>query len=645
MCGICGIAYADGFRSPDESQLIAMCDALQHRGPDDAGHWIDGGIGLGSRRLAILDLSPRGHMPMTTASARSWIVYNGEIYNHADLRAELVSKGHVFRSRTDTEVLLALYAAEGPSMLSRLNGMFAFAIWDAGSRTLFAARDRLGVKPLYYAEHQRGLFFASEQKALFAAGVPATFDSSTWEELLCFRYVAGDRTPFVGVKRLLPGHCFTFSDGQLRIRRWWHYAERVRERREDLPADHVRWFQETFDSAVAMRRISDVPVGVLLSGGLDSGSVAASLASQAGAGVSSFTVRFDESGFDEGELAAQVASTWSLTRRELKIPPDRLLDRMERASWLNDEPLGHASDIHLGAIAELAKPHVTVLLSGEGADELLGGYVRYEPLRHPTLVRGLRPLLSPLAPYAAIGSRLQKLARFLTLPDMRAFGLFNACEVLPAELHVLGMPVSGRFPYREQVWDAAEQLFPADLARQAMFSDQHTFLCSLLDRNDRMTMGASIECRVPFLDFRLVEGVAALPSSVLFAGRQRKSLLRDAVGHRLPAAVLRGGKWGFGVPWSRYLRTEPSLRQLVQTLPERDPIRNGPFLREGVTRTIDAFLAGDNSNAHIVRQLVMVAAWHAAACGPTARTASPVLDRHAGLVDAALSPQPRWQPT
>ncbi|MBA3714110.1 MAG: asparagine synthase (glutamine-hydrolyzing), partial [Pyrinomonadaceae bacterium] len=292
MCGICGIVHRDRAYPMSESVLLKMRDSLTHRGPDDAGQYLAPGIALGTRRLSILDLSQRGHMPMSTEDGRYWITYNGEVYNFQELRSELESRGHAFRSHTDTEVVLRLYAEQGPAMLDRLNGMFAFAIWDSQERVLFLARDRVGVKPLYYAFEGDALYFASEEKALFAAGLAPKFDTTTWEELLCFRYVAGEQTPFVDVKRLLPGHYLLWKDGGVQIRRWWHLAERAAAQRESLPKNPLQWFEEIFNSAVDLRRISDVPVGVLLSGGLDSSSVATSLASQAGSGVSSFTVRF-----------------------------------------------------------------------------------------------------------------------------------------------------------------------------------------------------------------------------------------------------------------------------------------------------------------------------------------------------------------
>ena len=605
MCGICGIVGPRDY-PVHEDVLVAMRDAMVHRGPDDAGLYLGAGVGLASRRLAILDLSDRGRMPMSTPDGRYVIVYNGEVYNFLELRAGLEAKGITFRSSTDTEVLLYLYQEEGPAMLHRLNGMFALAIWDARERTLFLARDRLGIKPLVYAVQGGVLYFASEEKALFAAGVTPEFDTSTWEELLLFRYVAGERTPYRGVKRLLPGHTGFWRDGTLTTRRFWHLGEAARQSHVPSPAD--AWFRDLFDSAVDLRRISDVPLGVLLSGGLDSGSVAASLARQVGASLDCFNVRFTQRGYDEGARAKSIADRWKLLYHDLFVPETSLWDRLQQAAWFNDAPPAHGSDLFLHAVSEFAKPRVTVLLSGEGADELLGGYVRYRPLSMPTAMACLRPSLSAAAAAFHLNGRVGKLARFLGLGDMESFVLFNPCEVLPAELRRFGMELEGGWEFRRQILAEAESLYPGEYVRQAMYLDQHTFLCSLLDRNDRMTMGASIECRVPFLDYRLVEGLASLPSGIIGDGNKR--LLRQAIGNRLPVEVLRGRKWGFAVPWSTYLRSVPELKEFVRELPDVEPIRSGPLEPRSIRRAVDAFMAGSDRNAALIQELVMISVWH-----------------------------------
>jgi len=627
MCGIAGAAWNRPGSPVDERTLVAMRDSLRHRGPDDSGHWIDEGVALASRRLAILDLSERGHMPMFSEDGRYCIVYNGEVYNYRDIRPLLEGRGYRFRSDTDTEVLLNLFAEEGPAMLDRLNGMFAFAIWDLRERAMFIARDRLGIKPLYYAFRDGSFVFGSEEKALFEAGIPAEFDPACWEELVCFRYVAGEKTPFRGVKRLLPGHYLRWKDGEITVRRWWNLSERARSHRDELPRDPLRWYGETFDDSVRLRRISDVPVGVLLSGGLDSSCVAGALAEQAGSGVASFTVRFADAGYDEGPLAKQVAERWALQYHELTVSDEELFSRVRRATWLHDEPLAHGNDLHILAISEYAKPLVTVLLSGEGADETLGGYVRYQPLRYPALLSGGRAAMPILSRIPKLNNRIRKLRRFLNLGAIDRFVLFNACDVLPNELAPLGMRTSGEYEYREAVLEEAQLLYPSEPARQVMYSDQHTFLCSLLDRNDRMTMGASIECRVPLLDYRLVEGVAALPSSAVFDGPRGKGkrLLRETAGKRTPESVRSGRKWGFATPWWRYLRESSDLRDIVHNLPRTPPFDSGPFEPRRLQATVDAFLSGDDQLHMLVRQIAMIALWHDSCCGdrrPVAQAAA-----------------------
>jgi asparagine synthase (glutamine-hydrolysing) len=612
MCGICGIVHADPTRVVDESELLAMRDAISARGPDDAGTYAASGVALGSRRLSILDLSPRGHMPMRTEDGRYHIAYNGEVYNAAELRRALEEKGVRFRSGTDTEVVLQLYAAEGPSALERLNGMFAFAIWDAVKRELFLARDRLGIKPLYYVNDGETLRFASEQKALFASGVRPSFDAATWRELLCFRYVAGEATPYEGVRRLLPGHFMLWRDGSVSLHRWWKLSERASSVEGLSRSALASWYRETFDDAVRLRRISDVPVGVLLSGGLDSGTVAASLAAQSGEGIHSFTVSFGDEGYDESPLARKVAEKWRLTYHETRLDGSELCQRLMRAIWLNDEPMVHGNELHIWAISEVAKRTVTVLLSGEGADETLGGYVRYRPLKHLGALRAASALLPRGFVASRTEGRIRKLARMLDLGSRDAFVLFNACDVLPVDIEPLGVDGEDDFAYRREMLSEAQAAHPGEPLRQAMYLDQHTFLCSLLDRNDRMTMGASIECRVPFLDYRIVERLAASPTAALFPDGRSKAVLRDALGDRLPPEVLAGKKWGFGVPWSTYFRTVPELRRIVEELPEARPVRDGPFDGRALRALTRRFLDGDVRTDAVVRQLAMIVIWHRA---------------------------------
>jgi asparagine synthase (glutamine-hydrolysing) len=286
------------------------------------------------------------------------------------------------------------------------------------------------------------------------------------------------------------------------------------------------------------------------------------------------------------------------------------MEQVRRASWFNDEPLAHVNHGHLLLISEYAKPWVTVLLSGEGADEVMGGYVRYRPLYFPTLLNLARPVFPPVARALGLGRRWDKLSRFLALGSIDRAVLMNSCDTLPDDLEAIGMTPSRRYPFREEILAEAHALFPGEPVRQVMYSDQHAFLCSLLDRNDRMTMGASIECRVPFLDYRLVEGLAGLSSQALLSFRESKHLLRKSLGSRLPKAILEHRKWGFGVPWSRYLRERPDFMEVLHELPNLKPVCDGPFDRARLKAVLQSFLSGDDRQQALVLQLVLIAIWH-----------------------------------
>lgn len=607
MCGICGVVSMGNAPPLNEEHLTRMRDSLLHRGPDDAGNYLGPGAALASRRLAILDLSPKGHMPMTTEDGRYQIVYNGEVYNFEDLRDQLIRRGIPFRSGTDTEVILKLFALDGPAMLHQLNGMFAIAIWDTRERSLFLARDRLGVKPLYYVTQREKFYFASEEKAFFAAGLSAKFDSTNLEELIYFHYIAGGKTPFEGVRRLLPGHFLIWQQGKIQISRWWNLAEKARQLRGKI-TDPPAWLRSTFDDAVRLRRISDVPVGVFLSGGLDSSSVVASMALENSTQVSTFTIGFEESAFDESGVARLTASQYKTNHHELKVPLAKLADHLIEAARFLGEPMAHASDIHLWMIAAYAKNKATVLLSGEGADESMAGYGWYR----------LYQLLPVLKRFRAGASMLQKLHpkfhqldQFLSLRDDHQLLLRNFSDHLPDRLAAFGLPaLQGPFEYRQSVLREAAELYPEEPVRQAMYYDQHTYLCSILDRNDKMTMAASVECRTPFLDYRLIEGLASLPTHQLLQGWKTKPLLRRALGARLPSALQRQKKRGFDVPWPRYLREHRGLKERVLQLPQHPFWGNYPIDKKRMTDALSAFMRGDETHARLIWHLSMVVIWY-----------------------------------
>ncbi len=607
MAGICGVVHKDLDFRFDRARLRNMRDSLACRGPDGWTEHVAGRVALASRRLCLVDLNADRRVPATSADGRHAIVCDGTVLNYRSLRSTLDPPPGGFRSNTDSEVLLHLYAQRGPAMLDSLNGAFAFAIWDNEKGELFLARDRLGMKPLCYAVRGGAFYFASEEKALFAAGLANEFDESIWPELMVFRYVAGERTPFRGVSRLLPGHYLTWRDGDYRTTRWWNLGERTLARREDLPSQPCEWFSATLDDAVRLCRTGEVPVGLLLSAGLDSAAIAACLSAEGAAGLASFTVLSAEPGHNDGAQAQAVADACDLDYHELPLAPDELAGLIEPATWLDDVPLAHGFETQLLGVAEYANSRARILLSGAGGDETLGGYMRYWPLRWPALAggagasnaRGLLRLNGPVG----------RLARWPRLGSPGGFVMFNGCNVLPPDIEALGCEPCPEFPYREQVLEEALRVYPEQPVRQALYLDQHTYLVSVVDRIDRMTMGASAECRLPLLDYRLVEGLAALPGSVLLPCRRSKGLLRQAMGARLPDGIRSGHKWGSGIPWGHYLRNVPFLRRMVEALPNTGPVRGGPFRPLLVRRVADAFLSGDDYYEPLIRRLLMTAVW------------------------------------
>lgn len=606
MCGIGGILKKD-LNSPVEQGILEkMNQVLAHRGPDATKIWSEGPIGFLHRRLSIIDLSEQSNQPFFSQDIRYSMVFNGEIYNYKELKVYLEGKGHVFHTHSDTEVLLNLYIEEGEKCLDRLNGMFAFAIWDFYNQELFIARDRIGVKPFYYTETPQFFAFASEQKALFQTGLAAEIDPAKLDELLLFRFVAGEDTLFKNVKRLLPGHYAKIKNGRLSIMRWWKLSEQALK----VPSinNPFEWFKETFDSSLRYRMISDVPVGVLLSGGLDSSSVAASISLQGYQDIASFTVVFDEEGYNEGPLAKLVAQKFGLRYHELMLKGDQLMSDLEASSWFHDEPLAHQNDAHLFAIARYAKKHVTVLLSGEGSDELMAGYVRYRPLQYHHELAMLKPLVA-LGASLTQKHRLKKLSAIVKLSEKNQ-ALYNSCNFSPEDLQRFNLHIAENFPYREKIFQESRELYPNNLLRQGMYLDQHTFMCSLLDRNDRMTMGASIECREPFLDYRLVEGIASLPDHVLTKGSKGKYLLFNTYGKKLPMEVQQFKKWGFGIPWGNYLRSDSVFQNRIKNMYRNELFTMGIFASLDIKKVVDQYLKGDNSSEILVRQLFMLDVWH-----------------------------------
>lgn len=611
MCGIAGIFHFDLSKEVDSLVLNRMRDSLEHRGPDDYGSMIHKNVGLAHRRLSIIDLSNLAAQPFTSSDGRHSIVFNGEIFNFLELRKELEDKGVTFRSRTDTEVLLYLYQAYGETMLEKLNGMFAFAIFDKEQNELFIARDRIGIKPLYYQIVDNSLYFASEPKAFFAIGIDAEINKDSLEELLLFRYVAGENTCFKNVKRLLPGYCGKIRpNGDFKVRQWWNLYEKILANRENIPSNPYKWFEDSFNSSVSYRTISDVPVGIMLSGGLDSGSIAAALNNNNHMDLAAFTVAFEHKSYNEGHLAQKVARKFGLNYHEIKLKGPELLKFLDKASWYHDEPLVHQNDAQMLALANYAKKHVTVLLSGEGGDEFMGGYVRYKPLNYYKFLSlaGSTSVFLKHIHKGSIVNRFEKLSRYTKGNDLRSLVSLNSNDVYPYDFKKLGKDINpDKFEYRNRVYEEARSLYPKDPARQAMHMDLFIHMASVLDRNDRMTMGAGIECRVPFMDYRLMEMIPALDSSHLLKGKKGKFLLFNSVAQKLPEEVLSFKKLGFSVPWENYFRNDEQFNDFTSRLHKSETWE--PFEGINIKAINKRYQENEFVANSLVRQVYMIDLW------------------------------------
>jgi asparagine synthase (glutamine-hydrolysing) len=563
-----------------------MTSIMRHRGPDDAGIWTgpagSGAIGLGHRRLSIIDLTAAGHQPMANEDDTWWLTYNGEIYNHRDVRRDLQAAGHRYHSETDSETIIHAHEEWGDAAVQRFRGMFAYGLWDSRRERLTLVRDRLGVKPLYYAVTDTALLFGSEVKALLSSGlVKARPDLDAVSEYLAFGFIAGDGTMFQGIRKLPPGHILTWEKGRIRIERYWEIRfEPVA--RSDEPAQQER-LAELFQESVQLRLMSDVPLGVFLSGGLDSSAIAAVTARFLDRPLQTFSVGFESRYYSEFSYAREVAAHVGADHHEVVLTGQSFFDAVPRLTWHEDEPLWGTASVALYAVSELARQHVTVVLTGEGSDELFAGYDRYWmtalnaqiqrwyrllPASARALLR--RGLLSQAVPERLRRSLGHTIIRYESMPDGLVldnwFGVFppewqeaHAGPVLRAQLAHTDARAS-----RRAVFDEARG---KDLVDRFLELDVKTSLVELLMKQDQMSMATSIESRVPFLDHKLVEFAASLPASSKIRGFSGKQVVKDAFRSILPGSIIDRRKMGFPVPWEQWLR-EPFMDAVETTLTE-----------------------------------------------------------------------------
>jgi asparagine synthase (glutamine-hydrolysing) len=626
MCGITGWANLDSQTPPaDGAQnlLHAMCERMVHRGPDSEGLMVTTGVALGMRRLAIIDLVT-GEQPVYNEDHSIAVVLNGEIYNYRELRDDLEKRGHSFRSASDTEVLPHLYEEYGAEMVQHLNGMFAFALWDTKRRRLLLARDRFGEKPLYWGVFANTLLFASEAKVLLAhPAVQPSVNLQALRQYLSFDYVPAPLSIYEGINKLSAAHLLILEDGRIDVRPYWRLSYKKSEPVPNLQeaADHLR---ELLADSVRMRLVSDVPLGVFLSGGIDSSAVTALAVRASSETVRTFSISFAESSFDESKYARKVAEFLGTDHHEERFSVDLAANLVsEIGSWM-DEPLSDPSLVPTYLLSRFTRKHVTVALGGDGGDELFAGYQMYQGHRlaniYEKVPRALRRgLIEPLVKLLPVKTKNlsfdYRARRFVSGADHDAvarhhiwFGSFTAAEqeeLLTPEVQ----QVSDGDVYRD-----ARRLFAdcdaVDVVERMQSLDTQLYLAEdILAKVDRSSMAVSLEVRAPFLDPRIAEYVASLPPSYKLRGQKSKYILKRSMDGLLPPFVARRGKKGFGVPFAEWLKGK--LRPLARDLlsPERVK-RAGVFNPAYVSRLQDEHERGVANHRKLLWTLLMFELWH-----------------------------------
>jgi asparagine synthase (glutamine-hydrolysing) len=619
MCGIAGFADSSPFTprrgDADVALVHRMCDVIRHRGPDDEGLHVEAGVGLGMRRLSIIDLST-GRQPIPNEDQTVWVVFNGEIYNYRELRAELERHGHRFHTSSDTETIVHAYEEWGEDCFARLRGMFGIALWDREERTLLLARDRAGIKPLHFTEHRGRLYFGSELKSLLAAGaVDGEIDIASLDHFFTFLYTPRDRSIFKGVRKLPPGHVLRWRDGRATVFPFWQIgATETFSGGEQEAALRLR---EALGDAVRSHMMSDVPLGAFLSGGVDSSAVVGLMAEASDRPVQTFSIGFDVAEFDELEHARAVATHFGTDHHEFVVKPDGLsiLDRLIEHF---DEPFADSSAIPTWYVSEVARRHVTVVLSGDGGDELFGGYDRYLP--HPRVERfdrlpvpgrqALAGAVWPLLPHGVPGKNfLRHVARDDNGRYIDSISLFHDDEkraLFSADVRAALGRGSAQAALATH-FDRFRELSPHS---RMMRFDFETYLPEdVLTKVDRMSMAHSIESRVPLLDNEVIDLAASLPASMKIRNGRRKHILKEAIKGLVPDHILDRKKQGFGVPlgvWFRGGLTDV----FADVLGSSRTRQRGYFQQPFVDRIVHEHLSGRRDHTLQLWQLLVFELWH-----------------------------------
>jgi len=630
MCGICGFITNTNADSHNfQARLEIMTSLLHHRGPDDNEARLfplegnRGIVGMGHRRLSIIDLSPAGHQPMSNEDESLWITYNGEIYNFQAFVPELTAKGHSFRSRSDTEVLLHLYEENPETLCSKLRGMFAFAFFDRKRERLFLARDRLGIKPLYYARTSHGLVFASEIKSIlaFEEGLDLTLDLQALDAFLTHEYIFSPMTLFKGIRKLPPGHTMIYENGTAQITRYWEIPAETKQ--EIGEAALVEELKEILRDSIGLRMISDVPLGVFLSGGVDSSSVVAMMSELSNRPIKSFSIRFEDRTYDEGRYVEMVQRRYETEHTEFVIQPD-VLELLPRLIHHMDDPIGDFSIFPTYLVSKMARDYVTVILSGDGGDELFGGYETYVAEHFARMMNWIPE-----------GTR-QKTCRFLSeiipVTDKKKglsnyLGRFFEGAAFPQDLgHVRWMSFwNDRQKHALYQGDMATALSKEthacimramnaykgkDALNRLLYTDVKTYLTdNILPKVDRMSMATSLEVRVPLLDHKMVEFAFSLPGRMKLRGiKGTKYIFKKAMAPYLPGEILRRPKQGFSIPIKNWLKG-PMKTFLMDTLNERSVKQEGIFQWETVERLMLEHIRGEKNHSHRLWGLLVFRLW------------------------------------
>jgi asparagine synthase (glutamine-hydrolysing) len=616
---MCGIAGKVSLSEPVERPLIErMCEVIEHRGPDSRGIFLENGIGLGVQRLRIIDLQT-GDQPLFNEDRSVVVVLNGEIYNYRELRTELEKAGHVFATRSDTEAIVHLYEDLGTNCVSRLRGMFAFALWDSRRRQLLLARDRLGKKPLFYALKRGTLWFGSETRAILEdAAIERKVDFEAIDSFLQLLYVPAPFSAFAALRKLPPAHTLIWRDGQIRVDRYWRLSYRRGDVTEESEAHEL--IRRHLLEATRLRLRSDVPLGAFLSGGVDSSAVVAAMAQQTSR-VKTFSIGFDVDEYDETPYAREVAKLFSTEHHELRVEA-KAMEVLPRLVWHYGEPFADSSAIPSFYLSELTSRHVTVALNGDGGDENFAGYTRYLPRRAdrflalPRLVRAALATIAAAAPGASESSfrtRFERAARVSLLPPRdryaRMMAYFDERErtdlYTPEFREALGhSPTASK-----AITDFYEASDGEDEVSRLLDVDVQTYLSGdLLVKMDIASMAHSLEVRSPLLDHELMEMSAALPGHLKLNGGMTKKIFKDALRIWLPGHILDRGKAGFAVPISKWFRSE--LRELPrEVLLDPDSLRRGFFREERLRALIDAHQSGNWDNSHKLWALIQLELW------------------------------------